>query len=116
MYKRQVEASELGTWELGIQDNYLEYSPRYLTFLGYSTEEHPNHEELKERIHPDDLKIRAEAFEVAYKTSNLNYTSRLIWRDGSLHWIEVKGKVIFDEAKLPLKIIGTCLLYTSRCV
>jgi PAS domain S-box-containing protein len=101
-----VEASELGTWELGIKENYLDYSTRYLNFMGYDETETPTHEELKKRIHPDDLKTRELAFEEAYKTGTLHYISRLIWRDGSLHWIEVRGKVLYDEAKLPLKIIG----------
>jgi PAS domain S-box-containing protein len=102
-----VEASELGTWELGIKERYLEHSPRYLNFLGYDETENPSHEELKERIHPDDRKTRDLAFEQAYKSGVLHYTSRLIWRDGSLHWIEVRGKVLYDDHKLPLKIIGT---------
>ena len=102
-----VEASELGTWELDIAANQVQYSPRFLLFMGYSETEKPSYNEIKQRIHPDDLKIRELAFQRAAETGILNYTSRLIWRDGSLHWMDVKGKVLYDEYNKPLKIIGT---------
>lgn len=102
-----VEASELGTWELDVVNNQLTYSPRLLQFMGYDKNETPSYEEIKERIHPDDRKIRALAFEEAYKSGTMDYTSRLVWRDGSVHWIEAKGKVIYDDQQQPLRIIGT---------
>ncbi len=103
-----VEASELGTWELDlINNNNLVYSSRYLNFLGYNANETPSHEEIRQRIHPDDLQIRNKAFEQAMETGFLSYVTRLIWRDGSIHWIEAKGKVLYNENKTPIKMIGT---------
>lgn len=102
-----LEASELGTWELGIEQSYLNYSPLYLRYMGYGETETPTHEELKSRLHPDDLVIREQAFAAAYEAGVLNYSSRVLWPDGSLHWIEVKGKVLYNETRKPIKMIGT---------
>ncbi len=102
-----VEASELGTWELHLQENKVSYSPRYLHYMGYEETDTPTHEELKNRLHPDDLKTREQAFAQAYETGILNYTTRVIWPDGSLRWIEAKGKVLHDDQNKPLRIIGT---------
>ncbi len=65
------------------------------------------HLALLDGIHPDDALSRQNAFAEALKTSVLNYESRVIWNDGSIHWIEAKGKVFYDEAGLPLKLLGT---------
>jgi PAS domain S-box-containing protein len=37
----------------------------------------------------------------------LHYESRIIWNDGSIHWIEVKGKVFYDDNNVPEHLIGT---------
>jgi PAS domain S-box-containing protein len=102
-----VETSELGTWELDLIDDRLGYSARFLQFMGYHESETPSYSEVRERLHPDDLKVRALAFEQAYEHGVLNYKSRLIWRDGSMHWMEAKGRVLYDDHHKPLKIIGT---------
>jgi len=102
-----VEASELGTWELYLPESRITYSPRYLHYMGYQETDTPTHEELKKRLHPDDLKVREQAFEQAYESGILNYTTRVVWPDGSLHWVEAKGKVLHDDQNRPLKIIGT---------
>jgi len=102
-----VEASELGTWELQVRDGKVSYSPRYLHYMGYQETDTPTHEELKQRLHPDDRKVREQAFGQAYESGILNYTTRVMWPDGSLHWIEAKGKVLYDGQNKPLRIIGT---------
>lgn len=102
-----VEASELGTWELYLQESKITYSPRYLHYMGYQETDTPTHEDLKKRLHPDDLKVRERAFEQAYETGILNYTTRVMWPDGSLHWVEAKGKMLRDDQNKPLRIIGT---------
>ena len=102
-----VEASELGTWDLDLIKQKLEYSARYLEILGFPPDVLPTHEEFLQRMHPDDLKKREQAIEQAKKTGVLSYTSRLIWGDGSIHWIEAKGKVFYNEQGIPFKMIGT---------
>ncbi|KAF2342936.1 PAS domain S-box protein [Flavobacterium tistrianum] len=103
-----VEASELGTWELNVKTRIPSYSQRYLEILGGYTEEVAlTHEELLAHLHPDDLHIRNKGFKEALSTGFLNYEVRVIWKDQSIHWIEGKGKVFYDENHEPEKLIGT---------
>ncbi|MET3025571.1 PAS domain S-box protein [Flavobacterium sp. UW10123] len=103
-----VEASELGTWELNVKTRIPTYSQRYLEILGGYTEEIVlTHEELLAHLHPDDLHIRNKGFKEALNTGFLNYEVRVIWKDQSIHWIEGKGKVFYDENHEPEKLIGT---------
>jgi PAS domain S-box-containing protein len=109
-----IEASELGTWQLDIQTHEVYYSDRYLGIMGYGKGQSPSHHEILSRIHPESLMHRHKAFEKAYAEGHLFFEAKIVWEDGSLHWIEVKGKIFYDEHKEPLKIIGTILDITER--
>lgn len=102
-----IDASELGTWELNLITNELHTSKRYLEILGYDTTTKVANSVIQKKMHPDDLTIREQAFKKAYSSGYLSYESRIIWHDGSNHWIEKKGKVFYDDQKIPVKIIGT---------
>ncbi|MBC7773806.1 MAG: PAS domain S-box protein [Phycisphaerae bacterium] len=102
-----IEASELGTWEINLMTNEVQYSDRYLKILGYKDRIELTHAQLLKHLHPDDFAIREEAFKQAYATGILNYISRIIWTDGSIHWFEGKGKVFYNEENKPVKLLGT---------
>jgi PAS domain S-box-containing protein len=108
-----IEASELGTWDLNLITREVDYSPRYLEIFGYTREAVLTHEELVAHLHPDDLPIRKQAFEEAYRTGTLHYVSRLVWKDKSIHWMEGKGKVLYDDQNRPYKMMGTIRDITS---
>jgi PAS domain S-box-containing protein len=103
-----IDSSELGTWEWDLVSDGMTYSKRHLEIFNYSDGEtmahHKNH---LANIHPDDRAKRERAMEDALSTGILAYESRIIWSDGSVHWIEAKGKVFYDDAQKPVKIIGT---------
>lgn len=102
-----IDASGLGIWELNLQTKNVSYSQRYLDILGREKGTQLTHEQILKHLHPDDLHIRNNAFLESYTTGILNYVSRIIWSDKSIHWIEGRGKVFYDEERKPLKIIGT---------
>lgn len=103
-----VEASELGTWELNVKTRAPIYSQRYLEIVGGYTEDIMlTHEDLLGHLHPDDMHIRNKAFKDAINSGFLNYEARVIWKDQSIHWVEGKGKVFYDENNEAEKLIGT---------
>lgn len=103
-----IEASELGTWELNLKTMDASYSDRYLEIIGgYKEPIKLTHKQLLKHIHPDDIEIRNKAFQESLKNGNLIYEARVIWNDGSIHWMEGKGKVFYDADTQPEKMIGT---------
>jgi PAS domain S-box-containing protein len=103
-----LEASELGTWELNYKTKEVIYSQRYLEILGgYKEYVKLTHAELVQHLHSDEEEVRILAHKNAILTGYLHYEAKQIWIDKSLHWMEVKGKVFYDEAGLPDKMIGT---------
>ena len=103
-----IDASELGIFELNLQNDDIECSPRLFEIFGHASTNKMPHRQLLEQMHPDDMNIRNEAHEMALGQDKMQYQSRIIWNDNSLHWIEVKGKIFFDENKKPALLIGTC--------
>ncbi|MES2760792.1 MAG: PAS domain-containing protein [Bacteroidota bacterium] len=102
-----IEASKLGTWQLDLETRKPTYSQRYLEIIGGYTEEiELTHDQLLQHLHPDDMHIREKAFKEAFETGYLHYQSRLIWQDKSIHWMEGRGKVFYDESKKPVKMLG----------
>jgi PAS domain S-box-containing protein len=102
-----LEAGELGTWELDLLSNKVVYSARFNQIFQLDPERTYSHREMVDRIHPDDLEIRRLAFRDAMESGQLAYKLRLLLPDSSIRWIEVKGKVIENESKDPIKLLGT---------
>ncbi len=109
--KQQMEivigASGLGTWELLLDPRQITYSPRHLEILGLNPDSNAGYEEIVRRLHPDDFTQRKQAFLDACKNGILHYTSRVLWEDNSIHWVEASGKVFYDNDGKPFKIVGT---------
>ena len=102
-----LEASELGTWDLNLKTKEIDYSERLIEIMsGYKGTDKNKHQELVNYVHPDDLVIREKAFQDAFITGILHYEARVIWHDKSIHWMEAKGKVFYDENNKPEKLIG----------
>lgn len=102
-----IEASALGVWELDLVTYKPDYSPRYLQIFGFKPGHEPTHAELLSRLHPDDLDIRESALKRAFETGQLHYVARLIWPDNSIHWMEGRGSVFYDDHKKPVRMSGT---------
>lgn len=102
-----LDASDLGTYELNMKTKELTYSDKYAQVFGQKGDQREPHAAFVDRLHKDDLHIRDEAYETALKTGFLDYQIRVHWADGSVHWIEAKGKMFFDAQGSPEKLIGT---------
>ena len=66
-------------------------------------------------VHPDD---RAGVIELcercAKEGADFDMEFRVLWPDGSQHWLDDKGKTNFDEASKPLYMTGACVDITAR--
>jgi PAS domain S-box-containing protein len=102
-----IEASALGTWELDLTTGKPSYSKRYLEILGFRGTQTPSHAELLQRLHPEDLMIRDQAFKEAMKSGKLQYAGRLVLPDNTIRWMEGRGNVFFDATGKALKMTGT---------
>lgn len=99
-----IESADLGTYMVDLTSDMIQTSDRFNEIWGMDTSLPRN--QLAGSIHPDDRIIRKTAHEEAIRTGNLHYEARVMWPDNTEHWIKVKGKVLFDENRKPLTLLG----------
>lgn len=99
-----IESAELGTVEMDFQTGESIASPRFAAiFDADQNERFP----YLNAIHPDDLKIREQAYGKAYQNGGLlTYEARIIRKDGTIRWVRAKGRIFFNEKGEAVKSMG----------
>ncbi len=66
-------------------------------------------------IHPDDRDHVMQAMEQAVaQRTDLHVEYRVVWPDGSVHWLEGCGKFLFNDAGEPAEMVGIAIDITQR--
>src|SRR6185369_11478648 len=108
-------ASE-GFWDWNLKTNKAYVSPRFCDLIGYSPKVF-NRAFLKKIIHRDDHKrffsVIDEHLRGKREISVTEY--RMITKDGSVRWIEGRGKIVeYDDQGIPSRMAGTIVDITGR--
>ncbi len=110
------KAAHLGVCEWDLRTNVLTYSEEYARLYGL-TPDHPRlmSEELDKRTHPDDReRVQASIKNALERTRAWDTEYRVLWPDGSVHWLHSKGAVFLDASGLPIRSIGVVHNITER--
>ncbi len=99
-----IDSAELGVFEVELPSNKMLSNSRFDALFGYSQPVTRN--EYAAALIPEDLPVRNSAIEKALASGNLAYEVRVKWKDGSIHWIKVNGRVFKDEDGEPVKMLG----------
>jgi PAS domain S-box-containing protein len=102
-----IASSELGTWEWHLLTDKIIYSDRYLEIFGFKPEDTVSHQVMLKSLDASDRPLRDAALQTALKTGTLYYESRVNQGDGSVRWIEARGRVFYNADGEPEKLIGT---------
>jgi PAS domain S-box-containing protein len=65
-------------------------------------------------LHPDDLPKQEEVVRRAFETGQYFTEFRVIWPDGSVHWLEARGNVFKDGHDKPVRFMGVNMDVTER--
>ena len=109
---RLALSTGLGVWECDLHNNAVALSPQYRKAFG-----HPpiSYDEWMKLIHPDDVeRVRAVAQESVEEARGWEAEFRVLWPDGSVHWMLSKATVILDEGRQPERMVGVSLDVTER--
>lgn len=107
-----IEISQLGSFEVDFVTGMEIASSRMDEIFGI-TDTSENNRYLR-AIHPDDLPVREEAYRIAFETGSLNCDARIVRQDGTIRWVRIRGKVLFDEDKKPLRMLGVAQDITEQ--
>jgi PAS domain S-box-containing protein len=113
-----IAAARIGTYEVDLVTlaaTWNVYHARLLDYeyppdaLGYSSAD------WERRVHPEDLPRVMTALQQALETRT-DYAAdyRVIWRDGSIHWLHSVGRFYYDADGRALRIAGVASDITAR--
>jgi PAS domain S-box-containing protein len=112
-----LEAARMGIWDWDVQTGTVTSSEQVASLFGLPAGActAPLAAYL-DRIHPADRTVieQALAASLAGENSTHHVTHRVLWPDGSLHWLEEQGRVYRDSTDQPIRITGTVMDITAR--
>lgn len=110
-----LEAGQMGTWSWDIRTDKVSWSPQLEaihglapgTFAGTWQASHQD-------VHPEDRKRVSASLRAALGSDHEHHVEyRVYWPDGSMHWIETRGRTFRDDAGQPKQMIGVSVEVTD---
>lgn len=113
--KLALESAGLGTWDWNLLTNKVVYSEELKPIFGLPKGvTYRTYQALVNCIHPEDRDLVTQVVTKAINQDN-NYSIefRVIWADGSIHWVANRGQVYYDNGK-PVRMLGIATDITTR--
>jgi PAS domain S-box-containing protein len=107
LQRSQVFAN-IGTWDWNITTGELYWSDRIGPLFGYGDEvPETTYDNFLAAVHPDDRQPVVDAVNNCVEHgTEYNIEHRVVWPDGSTHWVHESGDVVRAEDGKPLHMLG----------
>ena len=111
-----LEAADMATWDWDIVHNVLDYSRRLGPMVGLAPDAVvPHYNATLAIVHEEDRVRYDQAIDQALKgVADYELEFRVVWPDGSVHWIASKGLVLRNRAGEPVRMIGVAMDISER--
>jgi PAS domain S-box-containing protein len=115
-FRSAMEFSGIGTWDWNLLTGQLVWNDNSFRLLGYQPHEcEPDYQTWRNRVHPVDVEAAEQAIQSAILTRSSYFSDyRVVWGDDSVHWISARGRVIYNSANQPIRLLGVTLDITER--
>lgn len=112
-----LHAGHMGSWQLDLKTFELKASSICKQIFGRQPDELFTYEILRSAVHPDDQQRQEAAVMHSVSTgADYDIEYRVIWPDGSLHWVNIRGQLRYDDHYQPTVMVGVSLDITDRKV
>jgi PAS domain S-box-containing protein len=109
------KASRAGTFEWNLRANTVIWSEESETIFGLAPGSFGGaYEDWLKCVHPEDQSRVEQELRRAVADGEGLIEYRAVWPDGSIRWIQARGKIFFDEEGKPSRWIGINLDVTER--
>jgi PAS domain S-box-containing protein len=111
-----LTAARMGMWNWNLLSGEINWSPEHEQLFGLAPGTFDGrYETFDERIHPDDREALAIAVNRAIQERKIyQHEYRVVWTDGSIHWIEGRGQAFYDETGQAVRMTGTIMDISER--
>lgn len=113
-----MAAGEMGAWEWNIQTNTIVWLHGAAAVHGIAPSDENMVfpvEQYVEYVHPEDRQKLVAVMERAVSEGKNHHAEyRVIWPDGSAHWIEARGEMFLDDSGRPAYMAGVSVDITRQ--
>lgn len=111
-----LNAGQCGVWDWDIVANRVTWSERIYAFHGLTPETFGGRlEDFSKFIHPDDAERVGEAIRLALEErAPYSEEFRVVRPTGEVRWVNVHGRVLFDENGRAVRMLGATTDVTER--
>src|SRR6185437_6754500 len=114
-YRVAMEAAGLGMWYWDLVQNRQEWSKECKAILGVPENAQGSYEYFLSLIHPEDYERVRVLLAESHRTRTPYVTEyRIIWSDGSLHWIADRGKYLYNAQGKAVRLVGVIWDITAQ--
>ncbi|HEY9748088.1 MAG TPA: response regulator [Allocoleopsis sp.] len=111
-----LEAAHMGTWDWDIPTGRVTHSATTETIYGFAPGcFEGTFKSFLRNLHPEDRELVTQALRRTLEQgADYNIDFRVIWLDGSVHWVASKGQVYYDNSGQPIRMTGIIMDITER--
>lgn len=114
-YHLAMRATGVGLWDWDLVHDKQFWNEECRAMLGVSPEAEASLAHFMELVHPDDRAQVQEQLDESLRTRiKQDVTYRVIWPDGSVHWITSKGKFLYGTDGRVVRLLGVVFDVTAQ--
>jgi PAS domain S-box-containing protein len=114
--KLAVSAAKIGLWDWDLHERIVRWDNGMYRLFGQNEEQFtPSYDAFLGCVHADDRKHIDQTVGTAIQSPGLfDFDVRILWADGTTHYVQVTGEVFGNEDGTPQRMTGVCIDITER--
>ncbi|MBL1210305.1 PAS domain S-box protein [Geminocystis sp. GBBB08] len=115
-FRLALELTQTGVWDWDLQNDTIQWNSCHYSLLGYEAKDFSaSYQAWHDQVHSEDLNITEEKLRQAIANQTIYEAEyRVIYPNGTIHWLLAKGQAIYDQLDQPVRMIGTIIDITDR--
>jgi PAS domain S-box-containing protein len=111
-----LASAQMGIWDWNLLTGKVQWNREHEELFNLEPGSFDGSYEAFDRcIHPEDrATVHQAVIQSIESHSSLCHQFRIIWADGSIHWIETRGEAYLNNAQEPVRTIGTVVNIDKR--
>jgi PAS domain S-box-containing protein len=111
-----THSSSIGIWDWDVVNNELLWDDQMFRLYGITKDQFPGaYEAWLNGVHPDDRQSGDENSRLAIEgIKEFDTEFRVLWPDGSIHWLKANGKVFRNDKGEAIRMVGVNYDITKR--
>lgn len=110
-----MDAAQMGSWDWDLTTNKIETTIHFNRIFDFGELDEITYNIWMERVHPDDVERVQTLLQHSINTKkSYEVQYRVVWSDGSLHWVSALGRCYDDARGHPGRMVGMVVDISDR--